>query len=130
MDPAAVVTGRSERPPLTRTVRRRGRDEEVELEGRELEAAVVAQFRADEAEMGRLPPEEQERIRNERNTHRAAQLIYPWLRRVEVRLRRDWFVRGPPVRTTVWNGSGRSACPDDVRRAAIRHWFPPAAPRR
>jgi hypothetical protein len=129
MDPAASVTGRSERPPLTRTVRRRGREEEVELEGRELEAAVAAQFTADEAEMGRLPAEEQERIRTERNTHRKAELIYPWLRRVEIRLRRDWLQRGPPVRTTVWSGSGRSGCPEDVRQAAVRVWFPPR-PRR
>jgi outer membrane protein OmpA-like peptidoglycan-associated protein len=130
-DPAAVVTGRSERPPLTRTVRRRGRDEEVELEGRELEAAVVAQFTADEAEMSRLPQEEQDRIRNERNPRRAAQLIYPWLRRVEIRLRKDWIEPGRMVPIEMWMPEGsRGSCPDDVRAAAIRHWFPPAPPRR
>jgi hypothetical protein len=130
-DPAATVTGRSERPPLTRTVRRRGREEEVELEGRELETAVVAQFTADENEMGRLPAAEQERIRNERRPNRAAQLIYPWLRRVEIRLRKDWIEPGRPVSLDMWLPEGRQGqCEDPVRAAAIRHWFPPAPPRR
>jgi hypothetical protein len=130
-DAAVVVAGRSERPPLTKTVRRRGRDEEVELEGRELESAVVAQFIADDAEMGRLPPAEQERIRNERNPRRAAQLIYPWLRRVEIRLRKEWIEPGRLTSMEMWMPEGsRASCPDDVRNAAVRHWFPPAPPRR
>jgi hypothetical protein len=81
--------------------------------------------------MGRLPQSEQEQIRNERRPRRAAQLIYPWLRRVEIRLRKDWIEPGRMVSMEMWMPEGsRGSCPDDVRNAAVRHWFPPAPPRR
>ena len=131
VDPNVEITGHSELPPLTRTVRRRGREEEVELQGRQLDSAVTQWFLDNQEEMDRLPAEEQDRIRNERNPHRAAQRIYPWLRRAEIHLRRDWLEPGRPVTTDLWMPEGRGgSCPDNVRQAAEGVWLRRNGPRR
>ncbi|QEC47534.1 hypothetical protein FSW04_08055 [Baekduia soli] len=124
----AASVGRGEKYPLRRKVGTDGVETEEELTGNDLEQPVVDTFTADPEELGRVPERDRERIAAARSTRAKAQLIYPWLRRAEIRLRHDWTEHPDPVphTQTVTRRDPAGPCPAIVGAAADRFWGEPA----
>lgn len=95
---------------------------EADVNGAPLERAVVEQFTSDPRELERLPAEERAFVTDEgTSVHRRAERIYPWLRRADVALVKDWIQHFEPIEvpSTWYEGT---ACPQEVENAADGHW--------
>ena len=110
-DPSTPAEGKGEKLGL-----------EADATGAPLERAVVDQFTRDPAELERLPEAERAFVTDEKvSVHRRAERIYPWLRRAEITLVKDWLQEFKPIPIDVTNFD-KTGCPQAVENAADEHW--------
>jgi hypothetical protein len=95
-----------------------------EVEGRELEQFVVERFLSDPAEARHRTPDVLARIAAARGRHAKAQIVYPFLRRVEMHLHHvRQETRDVPVLVAGGTQSGpRGTCPPNVLDEAQSLW--------
>ena len=90
-----------------------------EAEGTELERYAVEHFLTEDAELPHRTPELVARIGRARGWHAKAEIVYPYLRRAEIRLHRSrHLTRDVTVIVPAGTTSERGSCPDDVMATA------------